>query len=371
MSVSVSRETAAKIQDFAEKCQRAEEEYTREPLDSSALQSYSQQLDETVRELQSRVKHQEDELEKVRYYESVHTDKAPNIIQLRKSNSIDLSKIDRNTWARVSEVRRAKKAYDLLLQSDSDIPEPGSPLPSLLAVEETCRLLKETKVSVSKSAEQLSTNRQRLKTEETNLQDARLIRAKLEERIERARSENSKKKEKSPAQLAREHIKQQQKKNAELGMATDELRDSLHKFIDDTLAPMLAAEDLGGPTVGETIHISDAVLEAGYTSHGKPKKPKSVDPDAGNDGQQHIDDLFRRRQPDQGDEQRNRNNKRQAAAEQMHTLLVSLMEAGSSYIDVSRESAASRFLVRAKVAQFHPRDARRLRLIDFGRSLGD
>jgi hypothetical protein len=28
-------------------------------------------------------------------------------------------------------------------------------------------------------------------------------------------------------------------------------------------------------------------------------------------------------------------------------------------------------LVRAKVAQFHPKDARRLRLIDFGRELDD
>ena len=54
---------------------------------------------------------------------------------------------------------------------------------------------------------------------------------------------------------------------------------------------------------------------------------------------------------------------------EMHSLLDDLLEAGTSYIDLPRDSAASRFLVRSKVAQFHPRDARRLRLVDFGRSL--
>lgn len=47
-------------------------------------------------------------------------------------------------------------------------------------------------------------------------------------------------------------------------------------------------------------------------------------------------------------------------------------ERGSGeYVVLKRESAAARFLVRAKVATFHPRDARRLRLVDFGRELDD
>ena len=41
------------------------------------------------------------------------------------------------------------------------------------------------------------------------------------------------------------------------------------------------------------------------------------------------------------------------------------------YIRVRRESAAVRFLVRAKVAQFHPDDARKLLLIDFGKELDE
>ena len=55
----------------------------------------------------------------------------------------------------------------------------------------------------------------------------------------------------------------------------------------------------------------------------------------------------------------------------MKRLLVALAgeSEGGVYINLNRESAAARFLVRAKVAAFHPKDARRLRLVDFGRDL--
>lgn len=43
----------------------------------------------------------------------------------------------------------------------------------------------------------------------------------------------------------------------------------------------------------------------------------------------------------------------------------------SPYIELKRDSAAARFLVRAKVAVFHPKDARKLRLVDFGSNVED
>lgn len=297
--------------------------------------------------------------------------KEPNRNQLRQTNSVDFSQLSTDARARVTEVRRAKKAYDSLLQSSNELPDPGSALPSLFAVDEMSRLVKESKASVNITAQNLSSDRQRVQTEEANLNDARLIQRGLEERIERARREKSTKKEKSPDQLAKELIKKQREKDQELASATAELNRSLHGFIDETLAPMLAAENLGGPTVGGAMDISDATLEAGYTSHGKPKKPKSTSQEDQDGNQRHIDEIFRRQRPGQVSEERSPANKREEAASEMHSLLGSLLDAGSSYIDIPRESAASRFLVRAKVAQFHPRDARRLRLIDFGRSLDD
>ncbi len=70
--------------------------------------------------------------------------------------------------------------------------------------------------------------------------------------------------------------------------------------------------------------------------------------------------------------------KRAAAAdirELTEELLNSLVDAGGNgpgtYVELKRETAAARFLVRSKVAQFHPKDARKLRLVDFGGEIGD
>lgn len=63
--MTVSQETADRIENFSNQRQRAEDEYGSQPLSPAALHSYSQALDETLRELQEQVKRQEDELQKV------------------------------------------------------------------------------------------------------------------------------------------------------------------------------------------------------------------------------------------------------------------------------------------------------------------
>ena len=249
------------------------------------------------------------------------------------------------------------------MKFDDELPSTDSVLPSLLALEETSHLVQETKVSVRLAAEQLSVNRERLRVEDANLRDSQSIANGLRERIEEIRNESARKEEQTPSQIAREHLAQQKKQNKDLDRSSASLKVSLDTFIDDTLAPMLAAEDMGGPTVGDALEVSDSTLKAGYTASGKPKKQK--DPADAEGGSQQRIDHFLQRNADEAPA-----NKRETAAKEMHTLLEAMLETGS-YIDLERDSASSRFLVRAKVAQFHPRDARRLRLIDFGRSLGN
>lgn len=267
-----------------------------------------------------------------------------------------------DSWARISQARRAKKAYDSLLKTDDELSATDSVLPSLIAIEETARLVQENKVAVKVTAEQLSVDRERLRVEETNLRDSQSIASGLRERIQRIRNANTRKEEQTPAQVAREQLAEQRKRNQELERTSAKLKLSLDKFIDESLAPMLAAEDLGGPTVDDAFDITDATLKAGYTATGKPKKQR--EPVEAEDGSQQRIDKFMKRNVDESAA-----NKREAAAKEMHDLINAMLEANSSYINVERDSASSRFLVRAKVAQFHPRDARRLRLIDFGRSL--
>ncbi|KAJ5287391.1 hypothetical protein N7478_003077 [Penicillium angulare] len=346
-NMEISEDTVQKIQKFAANRAAVEIESASQPLSATALHAYTRRLDGTLRELQEQVRRQENELNK-----------------LREIRSHGVLEDESDPWIRVSNARRAKKAYDSLFQKEEELPVTDSVLPSLLAIEETSQAIKESKTSVLVTAEKLSQDRERLHIEEANLRDSSAIASGLRERLQRIRNAATRKQEQTPSQMAQETLGEQKKKRRALDQASEDLKVSLNIFIDDTLAPMLAAEDLGGPTVGDALEVSDATLNAGYTAHGRPKRQKqTVDAD---DGQQRIDQFINRNKDGSGP-----SNKRESAAKEVHELLNTLLEAGTSYVTLQRDSAISRFLVRAKVAQFHPRDARRLRLIDFGRSLGE
>ncbi|KAL4932625.1 uncharacterized protein BDV17DRAFT_253238, partial [Aspergillus undulatus] len=347
--MEVPQERVDKVQSFAEDRQKAENFYEEQRPSSSDTQAYEKKLDNTLKELHDRVRQQEEDLRK-----------------LRAANTNDISEIGADASSRIAQARRAKKAYDSLLKSETKLPKPESPLPSIIALDETSRIISESKISILATAEKLANARQRLKTEETSLRDAQLIRDGLRKRIDNIRKDKSASREKLPSEVARELLEEQRWEKNDLDKDADRIRAALYTFCDETLASMIAAEDLGGPAVGDVAEVSDAALAAGYTRHGKPKKSKPVEENDEDSNQHRIDDMLRRQT---GQESNQRSNRRKAAATETHELLDTLLDAGSSYSEVPHESAASRFLVRAKVAQFHPRDARRLRLIDFGRSL--
>ncbi|KAF7712847.1 Uncharacterized protein PECH_002576 [Penicillium ucsense] len=347
--MSVSDETIQNIQKFIKNRQTAETESSAEPLGPTALHAYARRLDGTLQQLQAQVQHQEEELNRLR----------------ETRGSFILTDKDEDPWTRVAQARRAKKAYNSLILGEDDLPRTESVLPALIAVEETSYLIREGKASLHVIADNVSADRERFRIEEANLRDSREIANGLRERIQRIRNTESQKQERTPSQVAREVVREQKAKNQRLEKATEDLKKSIDNFIDISLAPMLAAEDMGGPNVGDDLEVSDATLRAGYTASGKPKKPKEA-VEQTDSNQQRIDQFLQQSTTASAPATR-----RETVAQEAHELLAGLLEAGSSYIDLKRDSAASRFLVRAKVAQFHPRDARRLRLIDFGRSLDD
>lgn len=171
-------------------------------------------------------------------------------------------------------------------------------------------------------------------------------------------------------------IREQQKRKANLEKETKRLVRAFNKFIDEELAGMLAAEELGGPVVGDLRVVDDETLEAGFNRQGKAKRPKATAQIHDAKRQRRIDDIWGR-QPGDEDTETGERSEREAAGTEMRTLTEELLNAAAgddtsgAYVDLQRDSAAARFLVRSKVAQFHPRDARRLRLIDFARELDD
>ncbi|GAM34140.1 hypothetical protein TCE0_015f01522 [Talaromyces pinophilus] len=352
--MAVDQEKVDKIRAFADRGRNLEKQYRENPLSLDAIQHYNRRLDDTIRSLQNHVKRQEDALRK---------------------QGLEISGQGTEPAQRLAQVRRVKKAYDSLLQAEPDLPSPNSPLPCLIALRETSRVIQENKASIASLRKSLPSSRQQLKDEQDDLEDAKRIHEGLRTRIQRIKREQSENATKSPSELADDFVNAERKRTRALKTSSSKLRNDLDQFIDDHLASQLAAEDLGGPVVGDIMEVPDSTLEAGYTPHGKPKKPKSTtaqDRDDDDPRQQRIDNLLRRQRG--GDDDASNaapRSKREAAAVAMHELINSLLESGTSYVELPRESAASRFLVRAKVAQLHPRNARKIRLIDFGRSFED
>ncbi|EGE77782.1 hypothetical protein BDDG_00719 [Blastomyces dermatitidis ATCC 18188] len=367
--MALQHDTLEKILQFAETNHKLEEERDRHPIDHRV---YNQKLDQTLSQLQAQVRRQEDTLQQqlkhlfcsssgAQLYTDFLAQASSPACALRKSGA---------------QQKPTKASHRPCQTYHTQTP----PLPTLLALRESSRQILDLKSSIDATAHDLSASRERLKAEQAAARDAQLISTGLDDRIKTLQSARPEEREKRPAQLAKEFMQQQRRRKVELEKKTAALKEALRVFIDDHLAAMLAAENLGGPVVGDQLEVSDATLAAGYTTQGKERRIKApagaeVERDS---RQQRIDELVSRLPSGSGggDGYGHRGgigSKREAAGQEVHALIDSLVEAAStsSYIKLERDTAASRFLVKAKIAQFHPRDARRLRLIDFARELID
>lgn len=252
------------------------------------------------------------------------------------------------------------------------MPPPDSPLPALIALRSTDTCIRDTQECLTRTQEDFKIIQERLTKEKDDLSEANLIGTGLETRITALQEQLADHTQKPASQAAKEMMAELRRKKNLYDSETEKLVKAFNTFIDDHLGALLAAEELGGPVVGELLDVDDAMLEAGFNNQGKARKPKEHP----NDGkrQRTIEEIWGFKPANGGQW-----NEREAAAAEMRELTEQLLnnlidagsEGGGSYVQLQRESAAARFLVRAKVAQFHPRDARKLRLIDFGRDLYD
>ncbi|KAH7197398.1 uncharacterized protein B0J16DRAFT_366604 [Fusarium flagelliforme] len=313
-----------------------------------AAQAYTASLDQTLRELQQQVRQHEEELERLRSEE----------LQLPESV--------------VGQSRIIQAALKEVTESDPFLPSPGSLLPALLALRRTHQTIQESNTylaSQRSSHEQLS---RQLEADEARLKDQNLLGDALTARIDSLRDEVDANTNVTPEEGARERLQELREKKKNFDRDTSKLMKVLLRFIDNHLAPMLAAEELGGPVVGDLMDVDGEALAAGFNAQGKLKKPKET-ADKDDKRQRRIDEIWGQA----AEEGAGRQNEVTAAAAEMKSLTEELLNAlaeaegdnSASYVQIPRESAAARFLVRSKIAQFHPRDAMRLKLIDFGRDL--
>ena len=264
-----------------------------------------------------------------------------------------------------------KAAYD-------DLPLPESVLPALLALRKTHQTVEETRAYLASHQDSVEGARRRLEAEKSNLADQLALSRSLQDRIRSLREGLESRMEMEPDDIARERIAELRRRKKHYDREAAKLVKALRKFIEEPLAGMLAAEELGGPVVGDMMEVDGVDLAAGFNAQGRPKKAKE-NPDQ-DKRQRRIDEIWGVRDESQpgGDARDDRDETSAAAAEMRELteeLLNSLMQSdgdgSAAYVQLPKESAAARFLVRSKVAQFHPRDSTRLRLVDFGRELDD
>jgi uncharacterized coiled-coil protein SlyX len=270
------------------------------------------------------------------------------------------------------QTRVIQAALKEVTESDPFLPSPGSLLPALLALRKTHQTIQESNTYL---ASQRSTHEQlsrQLEADEARLKDQNLLSDALTARIQSLRNEVDASTNVTPEEGAKERLQELRAKKKNFDRDTTKLMKVLLRFIANHLAPMLAAEELGGPVVGDLLDVDREALAAGFNAQGKLKKPKET-ADKDDKRQRRIDEIWGQA----AEEGTGRQSEVTAAAAEMRQLtedlLNTLSEAqgdnSASYVQLSRESAAARFLVRSKIAQFHPRDSMRLRLVDFGRDL--
>lgn len=315
-------------------------------------------------------------------------------------------------------------AYEAVSRSEPFLPFADSVLPALLALRKThgvtaeslacldgrlsCKDVRERPIEFPLSTAAFEKARKQLAEDKARLEDQRALHIALEARIVALRSSLESRSSMTAVEQRQEALDALRAKKRDYDRDTAALLKALKAFIHDRLGPMLAAEELGGPIVSGMMDIEDSDLAAGFRSKGvkrkrlynrksgkfskptKDQRQRRIDemwiPRAGAEGIEDEGDKDEGGEDEGGeddgeneDENSGSWDEAKAAAAELQELTEELLNATASaegdgsaaYVTIARESAAARFLVRSKVAHFHPRDATRLRLHDFGRELDD
>ncbi|KAI0539234.1 hypothetical protein GGR58DRAFT_242546 [Xylaria digitata] len=270
-----------------------------------------------------------------------------------------------------------KMAYDELASSTPYLPFPDSVLPALVALRRTHKTVEETKAYLLTHSKSVADTKKKLERAKADFGNQQALAHSLRGRIQLLQDGLEARMEMGPEDIARERIDELKQKKKKYDRETSKLLKSLRRFIDNRLAGMLAAEELGGPVVGDMMDVDEQDLAAGFNSQGKVKAIKEKPGD--DKRQRRIDEIWGPREGEEGRGESHNRDEVTAAGQEMRDLTEELLNSlsqsegdnSAAYVHLHKETAAARFLVRAKVAQFHPKDSSRLRLIDFGRELDD
>jgi hypothetical protein len=376
MSSNKTSEVLQKIASYEEQARNAANQRMEVDMPDAAS-SLEKELDDLISAYQLRVQQRRTELERVSSF--CHDMKIKLILTVsfklqNKSDIEDLVQISvpsSDPRQRLRQLQAMTGAYSDLTSQAPELPDPNSLVPVLLAVNDLRESITDSKATIESALDRVESIEHQERSEEAILSDADSLATAMNLRISRLQAAQEERTSKPPEELARNLLRTKQQRKKEYNIETKRLRKALDQFINDHLGAMIAAEELGGPVAGERDDVDEDMLMAGFSTQGNPKQFKGgAKANSESKRQRRIDEIW-------GTGDSTLKSEHAAACKELNNLLDDLIMAlnGASdsgvYVELSRDSAAARFLVRAKVAQFHPKDARRLRLIDFGRDLDD
>ena len=281
-----------------------------------------------------------------------------------------------STIGQLPQVQSLTRAYSHLATEEPYLPPPTSVLPSLLAERAILRQVESLQSHIPTLHASLTTARRHLTDEGADLRDNHALADALQSRISALDQSARQTQRPTPEQTARRLIDAARTQAKAHEKETRRLTRALVRFIDADLGPKLAAEELGGPVAGSVQDVAEDDLVAGYAASGRPRK-KAAKPIAEDKRQRRIDEIWGPPPQDDDGFDGEARSEGGAAAAEMRDLVERLLNVAAEnggdaeYVELSRDSAAARFLVRANVAMLHRADARRIRLMEFGREADD
>ena len=224
----------------------------------------------------------------------------------------------------LNQLRIVTAAYDALYSGDVQLPPANSILPSLLALRNTVKSVDCIKDSIGKTTVSIKRGRNLLQEAKLSARCAQNLNGMLQARLEKLRLDAADVALKTDTVIVRDLVQEQSRQQNDYNVQQRSLVKTLNAFIDDRLAQVIAAEDVGS-------FADDSRDREEYMLREKKA--------AGADFRKLLEDLLN------------------AAADSNNR---------DPYVSVPQESASARFAIRAKLAATHPNDMSRLRLLDFG-----
>ncbi|KAJ2971890.1 hypothetical protein NUW58_g9297 [Xylaria curta] len=186
-------------------------------------------LEQTLQELQSIVREHENTLNKLR--------------------ATPPRNYESQSYPATASLDIMKAAYDELASTTPYLPFPDSVLPALIALRRTHQTVEEMKAYLSTQGEMVDDTKKKLELAKANFSDQQVLAHSLRGRVQSLEDGLETRMEMGPEDIARERIEELKKQRERYNVETSKLLRSLRKFIDNRLAKMLAAEELGGPVV--------------------------------------------------------------------------------------------------------------------------